>query len=465
MSKTNSKSLLTLGLALACAAFTFTLAVRAQAQSFTVLASFNGADGYSPNAVVQGTDGNFYGTAFGGGAFGDGDVFRVTPTGEISTLYSFSCTATCYVSDPYSMILGADGSLYGVALYGGKAGGGGSIFRVTLDGQFSGVYSFSPNAGANPNSIAQSSDGNFFGTASNGGEFGHGTFFRVSPTGKLVSLHAFCSQPGCTDGAFPLAAIQGHDGNFYGVAEQGGANGWGAIFEITTTGNYRVLYSFCATPTCEDGLNPVSIVQDNKGNFFGTTLGGGGAEKFGAVFEFTASHQFKHLYSFVPRVDGGDSAAAAILANDGNLYGVNLYGGNADGTIYEATPEGDFSLLYTFGAGGDPYTPLFQGTDGNFYGTTVPYYGNGTFYRLSNGLRPLVKTVPVAGAVGQSVLILGNNLTGSTSVTFNGVAAEFTVESDTYIKATVPAGASTGVVSVETPSGTLNSNPQFVVTK
>jgi hypothetical protein len=76
-----------------------------------------------------------------------------------------------------------------------------------------------------------------------------------------------------------------------------------------------------------------------------------------------------------------------------------------------------------------------------------------------------VKTVPAAAKAGKSVLILGNGLTGSTSVTFNGVAAEFTVETDTYIRATVPAGATTGMVSVVTPAGALNSNPQFLVTK
>jgi hypothetical protein len=117
---------------------------------------------------------------------------------------------------------------------------------------------------------------------------------------------------------------------------------------------------------------------------------------------------------------------------------------------------------------------LFQGTNGTLYGTTAfgnsvgdcnPYgAGYGTIYSVS-GPTPLVETAPVAGPVGQSVIILGNNLTGSTGVTFNGVAAKFTVESDSYIKATVPAGAATGVVSVVTPSGTLKSNPQFVVSE
>lgn len=459
-----TQSRFTLGLALAFAALTLSLGLCAQAQTFTFLATFNGNNGSSPNAVVQGTDGNFYGAAFSGGAFGQGDVFRATPTGEITAIYSFSCTAaSCYVNDPFSMILGSDGSLYGVSLYGGKSPGQGSIFRVTLDGKFSGVYAFPQHVGENPNSIAQSSDGNLFGTAANGGEYGHGTFFRISTTGELKGLHAFCSQPNCLDGAFPLSAIQGRDGNFYGTTVQGGAHGAGAIYELTAAGNYRVLYSFCSLRYCDDGGDPLSIVQDNDGNFFGAGYGDGGFQKFGTVFEFTAAHQFRVLHSFNPLVDGGDPSAGVTLGNDGNVYGVNLYGKNSDGTIYESTPDGDFSLLYTFNGNGDPTSPLFQGTDGNFYGTTDPYRGNGAFFRLSNNLSPLVKTVPVAGKVGQSVIILGNNLTGSTGVTFNGVAAEFKVESDTYIKATVPKGATTGMVSVDTPAGTLNSNPQFVV--
>jgi hypothetical protein len=113
--------------------------------------------------------------------------------------------------------------------------------------------------------------------------------------------------------------------------------------------------------------------------------------------------------------------------------------------------------------GNPPTEGLFQGTDGKIYGST--FYNRSSVFVLDNSLGALVETVPAMGKVGTRVIILGNNLTSSTSVTFNGVAAEFTVESDTYIKATVPKGATTGEVSVVTPSGTLKSNPQFVVTK
>ena len=159
------------------------------------------------------------------------------------------------------------------------------------------------------------------------------------------------------------------------------------------------------------------------------------------------------------------------LASDGNLYGATVEGGPADaGTIFEITTAGTFRTLYTFAHpyAFNPTGPLFQGTDGSFYGATPGGNGDGplgTVFKFSNGLGQSVETAPGAGAVGKSVLILGNGLTGSSSVTFNGVAAAFAVESDTYIKATVPTGATTGTVSVVTPLGTLNSNPQFVVTK
>jgi hypothetical protein len=113
---------------------------------------------------------------------------------------------------------------------------------------------------------------------------------------------------------------------------------------------------------------------------------------------------------------------------------------------------------------------LFQGTNGDFYGYTL-YNGNqnncciGTIYEFSNHLSPLVETVPIAGSVGQSIIILGNGLTGTTSVTFNGTPATFSVVSDTEITATVPAAAQSGTVSVVTPSGTLHSNPAFRITK
>jgi uncharacterized repeat protein (TIGR03803 family) len=478
----SSNSLLTL--ALTCAAITFGLAVCAQAQTLTYLAAFNGTNGAGPYAsMVQATDGNFYGAAGLATSKGGSEIFRVTPTGEISTVYSFCSLPNCADGQgPLTPILGSDGNLYGVT--------SSTVFKLTLDGKLTTLHTFhclgsSCPEGALPMGIVEASDGNFYGTTNEGGTgapFPDGTLFRISPSGQFKVLYSFCSQTNCTDGGSPLAPpIQGRDGNFYGTGFDGGTSGGGVLYQLTPAGAYKVLENFCY-----DGLNchnngwPTRLVQDAKGNFFGTTAWAGSYNS-GSVFEFTPTKRLILLHNFVYSGQE-DAATGATLANDGNLYGVaannNWDDQNGYGSIFEVTPAGGFTPFDSFynlnGANAATYLqngPLLQGTDGNFYGATAfgqnsnSGEGYGTIFRFSNGLSPLVKTVPVAGKVGKRILILGNGLTGTTSVTFNGVAGEFTVESDTFIRATVPSGATTGPVSVVTPSGTLNSNPQFVVTR
>jgi uncharacterized repeat protein (TIGR03803 family) len=257
--------------------------------------------------------------------------------------------------------------------------------------------------------------------------------------------------------------IQGKDGNFYGTTYAGGNQRGGVFYELSPAGNYKVLYNFCdPSAICSNGASPSAVVQDADGNFFGTTSQGG-QNTVGTAFEITPANRYVVLHTFTGS-DGIDSSLGLTLANDGNLYGLGTFGGLGDnGTIYQVGRTGLFKLLYDFDSGysATPLGPLFQATNGLLYGAT--YYGS--IFSLSNHITPLVKTAPLAGPVGERVIILGNKLRGSTSVTFNGVEAAFTVNSDTYITATVPTGATTGVVSVNTPSGTLNSNPQFVVTK
>lgn len=108
---------------------------------------------------------------------------------------------------------------------------------------------------------------------------------------------------------------------------------------------------------------------------------------------------------------------------------------------------------------------MIQGTNGNFYGTTNQGGAKdlGTVFSLSVGLAPFVETQPTVGKVGTEVKILGTDLTGASAVTFNGMAAAFTVVSSSVITTTVPAGTSTGTVQVVTPGGTLESNTQFGV--
>jgi uncharacterized repeat protein (TIGR03803 family) len=459
-------------LAIACAAFIFVLAVSAQAQTVTVLAQFDGTNGSLPyGPLIQATDGNFYGAAHSA-TFPYDDIFRVTPSGEISPVYNFCSLRDCadgeYTTAP---ILGSDGNLYGVSSGGSDYAWSGALYRLTLDGQLTILYTFCPSANCVqleiPNGIIQGIDGNFYGTTSEGGANQAGTIFEVSSTGKFKVLHSFCAGD-CAEGDGPLALpMQGSDGNFYGTAQS--LEG-GVVYKLTPSGTYKAIHRFCIP--CFGGGNPVfsGLVQDAKGNLFGTTIYAANLDNTGTVFEITPTNQFRVLHTF--RFAGGvaPGRGALTLSNDGNLYGVAVNDsfdrGGGYGIAYEVTPAGGFTSLATFH--NDPNAQLLQGTDGSFYGTTVVTtypLGDGTVFKVSTGLSPLVETVPTGGKVGSSVLILGNNLTGTSSVMFNGVAAKFTVESDTYIKATVPAGATTGTVSVVTPSGTLNSNPQFVVTK
>ncbi len=464
----------------------------ALAQTVKNLVNFHGRNGQDPSgAMVQATDGNFYGATAGGGAHGSGSVFQMTPSGQLSTIYSFCSQPGCTDGiAPYSgPVLGSDGNLYGVAALGGSSNGrftegSGIVYRLTVGGEFSLLYTFCSTMpcidGQFPNGLVLGYDGNFYGTTSSGGRFSSGKIFSISSTGEYKVVYAFCSKANCTDGGIPqFPPIQGSDGNFYGVTLAGGTLGHGVAYKLTPPGTYTVLHNFCDGEGC-NGSQPNQLVQDAKGNFFGTTVMGGSSatgnrKGFGTVFEITSTGRYIVLDNF-DFIRGAPGAGFA-LANDGNLYGTSAgsnFGGTNGGTIFEVTPTGRLTELYTFDVCGvtgfSPSLWLVQGSNGAFYGSTIfgggtGCEGEGSIYSLSTGLSPLVKTVPAGGAVGNSVLILGNHLSGTTSVSFNGVNASFTVESDTYIKATVPPGATSGTVSVVTPSRTLNSNPQFVVTK
>src|ERR1700683_617511 len=471
----NSKSHFALGLA--CAAITLGLAVRAHAQVLHTVGVFDGPDGNGPySSVVQAPDGNIYGTTdSGGNDTQSGTLFRLTPSGELTDLHNFCSQGKCDdgLSPSAAPVVGTDGNLYGV-VQGGGSGGLGTFYRMTLDGEFTTLYTFCATqpctGGGAPTGIILGARGNFYATRDGGGNASRsGTIFSISPTGQFKLLYTFCSlTPNCLDGARAFyPPILGSDGNLYGVTWGGGSLGGGVLYELTPSGTYSVLYNFCGQELGCSGIGePYYVVRDANGNFFGTTEYNAEGRGYGSVFEFTSTNQLLVLHNFDD--DNDWPYTGLTIANDGNVYGVFGFDTKAGGSIFTVTPEGVYTRIYSFfGPAVPPVGRLFQGPDGSFYGVTP--YGPGDFdgevFRFSNGLSPLVETVPVMGAVGQSVLILGNGLTGTTSVTFGGVAATFTVESDTYISATVPAGASTGVVSVVTPSGTLNSYPQFVVTK
>jgi uncharacterized repeat protein (TIGR03803 family) len=458
--------------------------IAAPAQTFKSL-SFDVADGAAPSGLlVQGFDGNLYGVAAAGGANGFGSVFKVT-LGGIRTLYSFCSQPNC-TDGQYpdaGLILGADGNFYGTTGWGGANMCGpnlgcGTIFKITPAGKLTTLYSFcsQPDCadGTNPEAVLlQGIDESLYGTTVAGGANGFGTVFKLTPSG-LTTIYSFCSQPNCADGQSSEGGlILATDGNFYGTAARGGANGGGTIFRLTEGGSFSTLYTFCSQPGCLDGVAPYGgLIQATDGNLYGTTAGGANCNLLygcGTIFKITLAGTLTSLYNFCQQpgcLDGGSPFAGLFQATDGNLYGTTSDGGlNDGGTIFDTTSDGMLTTLYSF-YDGNPMAGVIQGTNGNIFGTTTRdgSYGVGTVYSLL-GLRPFVETLGTFGKVGSKVFILGSDLTGTSSVVFNGTAATFTTVSKTEIKTTVPAGATTGYVTVTTPSGTLTSNVPFHVVK
>jgi uncharacterized repeat protein (TIGR03803 family) len=356
-----------------------------------------------------------------------------------------------------------------------------------LSPTFTTLHSFEYTDGAQPGAAPlQATNGTLYGTALHGGSYGAGTVFKITTGGKLTVLYSFCAQNGCPDGMFPFAGlIEATDGNLYGTTYYAGANGGGGtVFRITPNGTETTLYSFCSQSGCTDGSSPQGgVVQGTDGNFYGTTFVGG-ANGVGTVFKLTPAGALTTLHSFCSQsgcTDGFYPSTGLIQGIDGNLYGTTTEGGLNDncsyqsgcGTIFRITPGGLLTTLYNFCPqfggcldGYDPVGSLLQGTNGSLYGTA--YYGGangnyGTIFSFAVGMGPFVETLPTSGTTGSTVQILGTNLTGATGVSFNGTSAVFTVLSKTLISATVPAGATTGFVTVITPGGTLKSNVKFQV--
>jgi uncharacterized repeat protein (TIGR03803 family) len=478
------------GVFVCCAA----TAIPSPAQTLKTIFSFDDNSVYGSYAgLVQATDGNLYGTNYYGGANGGGSVFRITPRGTLTTLYNFCSQSNCTdgsAPTPGGLIQAANRDFYGTTAGGGIYNGG-TVFKITPAGMLTTIYSFNcshipcadgftPMAG-----LVQAADGNFFGTTLSGGNFsfdcvnngsGCGTVFEITPNGKLTTLHTFS----WTDGSSPFAAlIQVSGGSLYGTTYFGGANGSGTIFKIAPAGKFSTVYNFCAQSDCTDGDLPAApLVQSADLSLYGTTSSGG-LYGPGTIFTITPSGTFTTLYNFCSQTgcpDGNNPSAGLVQGNDGNFYSTTEYGGLSIctapgcGTIFKITPSGALTTLYNFCTVSgclDGFYPegLVQDTNGNFYGTTSKGGSNseGTVFSLSVGLASFVETQTATGRVGATVKILGTKLTGATGVSFNGSGATFTVVSSSLIDAIVPVGATTGFVTVTTPSGRLTSKTEFQI--
>jgi uncharacterized protein (TIGR03437 family) len=489
------------------------------AQTLTTLVDFNVSDGQSPSSLVQGTDGNFYGTTFQGG-MGEGQVgtvFKVTPAGTLTTLHNFCSQAPSCSDGQYpqsGLIQASDGNFYGTTS-GDVEGAGGTIFKITPGGTLTTLYRFCPPAACADGSwplaaLIQASDGNFYGTTSHGGVNDQGTVFKITPAGTLTTLYSFCSQPQCADGLEPIGGlVQASDGNLYGTTGYQGGYGGGTIFKITLGGTLTTLYHFCSEPGCTDGSTPfATLMQAYNGNLYGTTYQGG-LNNGGTVFMVTTGGTLTTLYSFCSKdncADGVRPSASLLQTSDGNFYGTTNGGGanggppyTVYGTIFKMSPGGPLTTLYSFCSlsycfdGSDPVAGLIQASDGNLYGTTAVggdihgFSGSGTIFNLAVPLSITTPAITESGGVvnGASFLpgiapnswmaIFGTNLSAVTdawtdasgsgtlpsvldgvSVSVGGRPAYIYSISPTQINVLAPSSLGSGVVTV-TSSGKISA--------
>jgi|HubBroStandDraft_2_1064218.scaffolds.fasta_scaffold70781_2 uncharacterized repeat protein (TIGR03803 family) len=418
--------------------------------------------------IAQGRDGNLWSTTPVGGKNNLGTAFRVTPGGKLKVIYNF----TSKTGQPYSgLTLGTNGNFYGTTYNGGTGtactGGCGTVFELTPSGKLTILWNFEGgNNGENPYAPPiEGTDGNFYGTAYQGGANNLGTIYQLTPSGKLTTMYQFAS----SDGANPVSVlVQGTDGNLYGTTLRGGGYGYGAIFKIAPSGSFgfTLLFSFDAS----DGAYPYfGLVQGSDSKLYGTAANG--ASGYGDVFYITTKGSFTERYPLNGGLDGAYPVAGLVEATDGNFYGAAQSRGNGYGTFFRITPKGKFTVCEDFNAtdGATPLVTPIQHTNGKLYGDTYQggdIHNTGVFYYLNLGLKPFVSLLPPAGKVGATVEFLGQGFTGTKAVSFNGTAAaKFTVVSDTYMTAVVPTGATAGFVTVATPKATLQSNKKFRVTE
>jgi uncharacterized repeat protein (TIGR03803 family) len=454
-----------LRLALLAIALLPTLRIPSEAQTFNTLYAFTGESSAYPTSLTKGRDSKLYGAASGQSVFGfAGEAFDVTTAGNFVPLHLFDVS---HGSDPTGgVLLSTDGAFYGTTPSGGSAGqfGYGVLYRLTPSGQFAVIHNFAGGAeGAYPFAPPiEASDGNLYGTTAGAPGFGS-TIYRYDSSGNFTTLVQLQQSQGANIVA-PL--VQGSDGDLYGVAQAGGTQNCGSIFKLTSAGTLLYARSF---PCGFGGSYPNGpLVQAPDGNFYGTTdAGGSRAAVFGTIFRMTPAGVLSRLHNFqgAPN-DGAYPIGPLTLATDGNLYGATPSGGASySGSIFKISTSGAYTQLYSFNlneAFGAGYA-LIQDTSGLLYGTSQEGGPNGvgTVYSFDMGFGPFITFVLPSGKVAQEAQILGQGLTGATSVTFNGTAASFSVTSDTFMTAVVPSGATTGKVVVTTPGGTLTSNVNF----
>jgi uncharacterized repeat protein (TIGR03803 family) len=411
----------------------------ANGQTLIPLWQFGGSSndvdgGNSWSGLIQGRDGNFYGTT-GGTGMVHCTVFKISPQGTLTTLWQFgslSNDADGNTPATAGLVQGNDGNFYGTTSWGGTNKYLGTVYKITSAGTLTPLWQFGslPNDadGIQPYAgLVQGSDGNFYGTTSEGGtnnpilEEGSGTVFKITPSGSLTPLWQFGSLSNNADGRNPLGPlVQGNDGNLYGTTADGGIYNEGSVFKITPSGALTPLWQFTGGT---DGAEPIgALVQGSDGSFYGTTIDGG-TNGFGTVFKITSAGTLTPLWQFygLPNnADGSRPFGSLVQGSDGSFYGTTAYGGTnygeyyyGGGTVFQITPSGTLTVAWQFSYappeeanGAGSVAGLVQGSDGSFYGVTSSDGTNylGTIFKLTVPLNPPANQISSVSMAGTDIV-------------------------------------------------------------
>jgi uncharacterized repeat protein (TIGR03803 family) len=409
----------------------------------TVLHEFAYADGTSPYAPpIQGNDGSYYGTTSVGGT-GSGTVYKMTSSGTYTVLHTFTFSQGSTANAP--LIQGNDGNFYGTAANGGAAFGGGDVFKITPAGVLTVLYSFDSTHGSHPNSpLVQGSDGNFYGTTSSGGSLDGGVVFKLTPSKVLTVLHNFDAKPASVDGKFPDGGlVLATDGSFYGVTDGGGTSGLGTLYKITSAGVYTVLYNFIQAT----GTGPQNTLrQHTNGKLYGQA-NAGGANSLGTLFTFDVG--MKAFISELPTLGkvakpvgilgGGLTGTTSVNFNGTNAtYSVvsdtyistSVPSGATTGSINAVTPGGTLKsnlkfrvtpAILSFTPPNGPVGTSVVITGNSFTGATKVTFGGiaATSFTV-NSYTQITATVPVGAVTGKiQVITPGGTATSATAFTVN----------------------------------------------